>query len=66
MASISMLAFAALGQETAVRHGGAAEDGLPTAEEQLRVLSEKLDRYELGPHPEMHGSLSGTPNRPVQ
>jgi|SRR5580693_5758019 hypothetical protein len=26
----------------------------------------KLDQYEQGPHPEMHGTLSGTPKPPAQ
>lgn len=126
--SLPMFTFAALGQETAAKHGGAAQDSLPTAEEQMKVLSEKLDltaeqqikikpilrrlheatekiiedqtlsrderlakvrphrlladqkireilsaeqkkkldQYELGPHPEMHGTLSGTPKPAVQ
>lgn len=126
--SIPMFAFAALGQETVAKPGGAAQDSLPTAEEQMRVLNEKLDltakqqsrikpilqrlheatqsimedqnlsrderlakvrphrqmadkkireilsaeqkkkldQYERGPHPEMHGTLSGTPKPPVQ
>lgn len=121
--SISMVAFAALGQETNVKHGGATPDSLPAALEQLKLLSgkldltaeqrikinpimqqlhdatlsimqdqtlsrdqrldkvrpqrlladkkireilsaeqkRKLDEYEAGPHPEMHGTLSGPP-----
>ncbi len=121
--SAQMFAFAALGQESAVKHGGAAKDSLPAAEEQMQVLSgkldltaeqqikikpimqqlheatetiiedqtlsrderlakvrphrlladkkirkiltkeqnKKLDEYEAGPHPEMHGTLTGTP-----
>lgn len=118
--SISMFAIAVLAQET---HGGAAQDSLPAAEEQMKVLNQKLDltaeqrikikpivqqlheatetiiedqtlsrderlakvrphrlmadkkireilsaeqkkkldQYEAGPHPEMHGTLTGTP-----
>lgn len=26
---------------------------------------QKLDRYEAGPHPEMHGTLTGTPSPPA-
>jgi Spy/CpxP family protein refolding chaperone len=120
MVSISIFAIAVLAQE---KHGGAAQNGLPTVEEQIKVLSEKLDltpeqrirvkpilrqlhdatlriledrslsrderlaqvrpqrlladkkireiltveqkkkldAYEAGPHPEMHGTLTGTP-----
>lgn len=120
--SLPLLACAALGQETAARPGGAPPDSLPTTEEQMKVLNqkldltaeqqikirpilqrlqeatkrivenltlsrdqrlaqvrphrrladrkireilsaeqnEKLDRYEQRPHPEMHGTLSGT------
>jgi hypothetical protein len=126
--SIPMFALAALGQQTAAQHGAAAQDSLPTAEEQVKVLTEKLDlsaeqqveikpivqqlheatqsimddqtlsrdqrlakvrpqrrladkkireilsaeqkkkldQYEQGPHPEMHGTLSGTPTPPAQ
>ncbi len=126
--SIPIFVFAALGQETAAKHGGVAQDSLPTAEEQLKVLNEKLDltaeqlikikpilqqlhdatqnimddetlsreerlakvrplrqladkkireilsaeqkekldQYELGPHREVHGTLSGTPKPALQ
>jgi Spy/CpxP family protein refolding chaperone len=41
--SMLMFAFAAAGQETAPKRGGAAQDSLPAAEQQIKVLSEKLD-----------------------
>jgi hypothetical protein len=121
--SISIFASAALGQETAAKHGATAQDSLPSVEQQMKVLREKLDltaaeqikikpilqqlhnatqsiiqdqtlsheerlakvrpqrrladkkirdilgaeqkkkldQYEAGPHPEMHGTLTGTP-----
>lgn len=126
--SISIFAFAALGQAAAPRHDGPTQDSLPAVEEQMKVLTGKLDltaeqrsrikpimqqlhratlrimreqgwsreerlakvrphrlladekirailtaeqkkrldAYEAGPHPEMHGTLTGTPNAPVQ
>jgi hypothetical protein len=126
--SIPMFAFSPLGQDTAAKHGGAAQDSLPTAEEQMKALNgkldltaeqqikikpilqelhaatqsimedqtlsrderlvrvrphrrladrkireflsaeqkKKLDQFELGPHQELHGTLSGTPKPPVQ
>jgi Spy/CpxP family protein refolding chaperone len=41
------------------------------ADEKIREIltaeqKKKLDEYELGPHPEMHGTLSGTPKPAVQ
>jgi hypothetical protein len=41
------------------------------ADKQIReILSEdqkkKLDQYEQGPHPEMHGNLSGATSSPPQ
>jgi Spy/CpxP family protein refolding chaperone len=126
MRSISMLATGALAQQPAATPGSGAQDSLPSVEEQLRVLNEKLDltagqqakikpilqhlhditenviedhtlsheerlakvrpqrlmadkkmreilsdeqkkkldQYLKGPHPEMHGTLSGTPKPP--
>jgi len=123
MMSIPMLAIAAFAQQSAATPGSRAQNSLPSVEEQLKVLNEKLDlttgqqakikpilqqlhditenavqdrnlsqeerlakvrpqrrmadkkmreilsdeqkkkldQYESGPHPEMHGTLSGTP-----
>jgi Spy/CpxP family protein refolding chaperone len=123
MMSTSMLALTALAQQSAATPGSGAQHSLPSVEEQLKVLNEKLDltagqqgkikpilqhlhdttenlmqddtlsqeerlakvrpqrqmadkkmreilsdeqkkkldQYEKGPHPEMHGTLSGTP-----
>ena len=41
--SICVFAFAALGQQPAAKPGGAAQESLPTVEQQLKVLNEKLD-----------------------
>jgi Spy/CpxP family protein refolding chaperone len=43
MVSISMLAISALAQQSAATPGSGAQDSLPSVEEQLKVLSEKLD-----------------------
>ena len=40
--SFSMFANAALAQRSAAKPGGEAQDSLPTVEEQLKVLKEKL------------------------
>ena len=126
--SIPMFAIAALAQESAAKPGSGTQDSLPTVEEQLKVLNEKLDlnagqqakikpilqhlhdatlsamqdqnlsreerlakvrpqrqmadkkmrevlsdeqkkkldQYEQGPHQEMHGTLSGTPQPPAK
>jgi Spy/CpxP family protein refolding chaperone len=128
MMSISMLAFGALAQQSATTPDSGAKDSLPSVEEQLKVLNEKLDltagqqakikpilqhlhdatenllqddtlsrearlakvrpqrlmadkklreilsdeqkkkldQYEKGPHPEMHGTLSGTAEPPAR
>lgn len=128
MMSIPMLAIGAFAQQSAATPGSGAEDSLPSVDEQLKVLNEKLnltagqqakikpilqhlhditenviqdhtlsqeerlakvgpqrqmadkkmreilsdeqkkklDQYEKGPHPEMHGTLSGTPKPPAQ
>ena len=41
--SILMSANAVLAQQSAAKPGGGAQDGLPTVEEQLKVLNEKID-----------------------
>jgi hypothetical protein len=128
MMSISMLAVGAFAQQSAVTPGSGVQDSLPSVEEQLKVLNEKLDltagqlekikpilqhlhdatenviqdhtlsheerlakvrpqrlmadkkmreilsdeqkkkldQYEKGPHPEMHGTLSGTAKPPAR
>ena len=43
MMSISMLAVGAFAQQSAATPGSAVQDSLPSVEEQLKVLSEKLD-----------------------
>ena len=125
---ISVLANAVLAQESSAKSRSEKQVSLPTVEEQLKVLSlkldltagqqakikpilqhlhdatqnliedqelsreerlakvrperlmadkkmreilsdeqkKKLDQYEQGPHPEMHGTLSGTPKPPAQ
>jgi hypothetical protein len=126
--SISILANAVLAQQSAARPEIKEQDSVPTVEEQLKVLKEKLgltakqraevkpvlqqlhdatenvmrdqslsreerlakvrpqrkmadkkmreilnddqkkklDQYEQGPHPEVHGTLSGTPKPPAR
>ena len=41
--SILMSANAVLAQQSAAKPGSGAQDGLPTVEEQLKVLNEKID-----------------------
>jgi Spy/CpxP family protein refolding chaperone len=43
VAMISMLAIGALAQQSAATPGSGAQDSLPSVEEQLKVLNEKLD-----------------------
>jgi Spy/CpxP family protein refolding chaperone len=43
MISISMIAIGALAQQPAATPGSRAQDSLPSVEEQLKVLNEKLD-----------------------
>ena len=128
MMSIPMLAIGAFAQPSAATPGSGTGDSLPSVDEQMKVLDEKLnftagqqakikpilqhlhditenviqdhtlsheerlakvgpqrqmadkkmreilsdeqkkklDQYEKGPHPEMHGTLSGTPKPPAR